>query len=77
MKAVAGRARVIDSSDPRVRAESFAPGEDETPHRVVDLEGRWPPDVYSLGHVALPFSPLDSLYGGPDAPPGAGRGRAG
>ncbi|MCB1732021.1 MAG: hypothetical protein KDI21_16235, partial [Halieaceae bacterium] len=25
----------------------------------------WPADVYSLSHVALPFSPLDPVYGGP------------
>jgi hypothetical protein len=23
----------------------------------------WPPDVYSLSHVALPFAPDDPLYG--------------
>jgi alpha-beta hydrolase superfamily lysophospholipase len=27
--------------------------------------GRWPPSVYSLAHIALPFSPQDPLYGGP------------
>ena len=27
----------------------------------------WPKGVYSLSHVALPFSPNDPLYGGPDA----------
>jgi len=29
--------------------------------------GKWPRGVYSLSHVALPFSPLDPLYGGPQA----------
>jgi len=29
--------------------------------------GRWPPGVYSLAHIALPFSPEDPLYGGPHA----------
>jgi len=27
----------------------------------------WPPDVYSLSHVALPFAPNDPLYGGDQA----------
>jgi len=27
----------------------------------------WPDTVYSLSHVALPFSPEDPVYGGPDA----------
>jgi alpha-beta hydrolase superfamily lysophospholipase len=29
--------------------------------------GQWPQGVYSLAHIALPFSPQDPLYGGPDA----------
>jgi alpha-beta hydrolase superfamily lysophospholipase len=29
--------------------------------------GKWPQGVYSLSHVALPFSPFDPLYGGPQA----------
>jgi alpha-beta hydrolase superfamily lysophospholipase len=29
--------------------------------------GQWPRDVYSLAHIALPFSPEDPLYGGPQA----------
>jgi len=29
--------------------------------------GEWPRGVYSLSHVALPFSPLDPVYGGPQA----------
>lgn len=29
--------------------------------------GEWPPGVYSLAHVALPFSPIDPVYGGPQA----------
>jgi hypothetical protein len=27
----------------------------------------WPKGLYSLSHVALPISPKDPLYGGPDA----------
>ncbi len=30
---------------------------------AVDINQAWPPGVISLSHVALPFSPLDSLYG--------------
>jgi alpha-beta hydrolase superfamily lysophospholipase len=29
--------------------------------------GEWPPGIYSLAHVALPFSPRDPVYGGPSA----------
>lgn len=29
--------------------------------------GEWPLEVYSLAHVALPFSPRDPVYGGPAA----------
>jgi len=29
--------------------------------------GEWPPGIYSLAHVALPFSPSDPVYGGPAA----------
>lgn len=28
---------------------------------------RWPPGIFSLSHVALPFPPDDPVYGGPDA----------
>ena len=41
-----------------------------TVHGKVDFSapvklGEWPPDIYSLAHVALPFSPRDPVYGGP------------
>jgi len=36
------------------------------------LDVHWPPDVYSLSHVAPPFAPDDPLYGGPDAPESPG-----
>jgi alpha-beta hydrolase superfamily lysophospholipase len=33
----------------------------------------WPPQVYSLSHIAMPFAPDDSLYGGePDEKQGGG-----
>jgi hypothetical protein len=32
----------------------------------------WPPDVYSLSHVALPFPETDPLYGGAPEPPSPG-----
>ena len=31
------------------------------------LPERWPADVYSLAHIALPFAPEDPVYGGPRA----------
>jgi alpha-beta hydrolase superfamily lysophospholipase len=41
------------------------PGKTEV--TTADLGLRWPRDVYSLAHVALPFPPDDPLYGGRDA----------
>ncbi|MEO0575305.1 MAG: alpha/beta fold hydrolase [Pseudomonadota bacterium] len=37
-----------------------------TPSHQHDV-GEWPAGVYSLSHVALPISPDDPVYGGPDA----------
>jgi alpha-beta hydrolase superfamily lysophospholipase len=34
--------------------------------------GSWPPGVYSLAHIAIPFTPRDPVYGGPDAPASPG-----
>lgn len=45
------------------RTAAHGGGEDSAP---VSL-GEWPPDVYSLAHVSLPFSPRDPVYGGPEA----------
>ena len=36
-------------------------GEDSV--TVTELGLSWPDDVYSLSHIALPFSPDDPLYG--------------
>jgi len=45
----------------------WLPGADEAIEN--DLGSVWPPDVFSLSHVALPFPPGDPLYGGrPDTP---------
>lgn len=45
-----------------VVARTMPPGATSTTDEALDL--RYPPDVYSLSHVALPFPPEDSLYGG-------------
>ena len=34
-----------------------------TEPETVPVEAAWPPGVYSLSHVALPFPPDDPLYG--------------
>jgi len=61
----------IDGSE-RVFALTRAHGDSAAkPSRVV-LQARWPADVYSVGHIALPFSPMDPLYGGPQAPKSPG-----
>ena len=39
---------------------------------VCDTGLKWPNDVYSLSHVALPFPPDDPVYGGEQAAPSAG-----
>jgi alpha-beta hydrolase superfamily lysophospholipase len=39
--------------------------------RLEELGGGWPPRLYSLSHVALPFAPDDPLYGDGDPLPGA------
>lgn len=44
-----------------VEERTAAPG--ATAARVRPLGLSWPPDVYSLSHVALPFPPADALYG--------------
>ena len=40
---------------------SRAAGEDSV--TTTELGLSWPDDVYSLSHIALPFSPDDPLYG--------------
>jgi len=42
-------------------------GVGEQEHTTQPLDLRWPRDVYSLAHVALPFAPDDPVYGGPQA----------
>ncbi|HET6565105.1 MAG TPA: alpha/beta hydrolase, partial [Xanthomonadales bacterium] len=41
---------------------SWPPGQAGPSVQPLDL--RWPRDIYSLTHVALPFPPTDRLYGG-------------
>ena len=41
--------------------------EGETKIRTTGLGMRWPTNLYSLSHVALPFSPDDPVNGGRDA----------
>ncbi len=45
-------------------------GRTEVVEEPLGLE--WPRGVYSLSHIALPISPTDPLYGGPDALPSPG-----
>jgi alpha-beta hydrolase superfamily lysophospholipase len=50
-----------------VVARTRVPGVDETSIESLDLD--WPRQVYSLSHVAIPFSPEDPVYGaGPQLP---------
>lgn len=45
----------------RVVAETRDAGSDSITHEPLNLE--WPKGIYSLSHVAIPFSPDDPLYG--------------
>jgi alpha-beta hydrolase superfamily lysophospholipase len=50
----------------RVVAYTTAAGDDAQSMTSKQLN-EWPQSIYSLSHVALPISPTDPLYGGPDA----------
>ena len=47
----------------RVVARKFVPGKEH--YSDLTYLDEWPLDIYSLAHVALPFSPDDPIYGGP------------
>jgi alpha-beta hydrolase superfamily lysophospholipase len=51
----------VDKTSLEVVARSKRPGADEPQLAPLDLE--WPRNVFSLSHVALPFSPDNWLYG--------------
>ena len=64
---------LVTSDDPQSRtvvARTLVHGDEQ--EKRVELDARWPLGVYSLGHIALPFSPMDPLYGGRDAPESPG-----
>ncbi len=46
----------------QVMMRSWHPGKDSPSDSAIGLS--WPDDLYSLAHVALPFSPGDPVYGG-------------
>jgi len=48
--------------DPDLAAVMRTPGSDT--QKVCDTGLQWPPAIYSLSHVALPFPPDDLYYGG-------------
>jgi hypothetical protein len=56
---------ITNKSDksPQVLARTKMHGRDEISE--ITLGQQWPEDVFSLAHLALPFSPQDHLYGGP------------
>jgi alpha-beta hydrolase superfamily lysophospholipase len=56
---------VVTNENPQSRkviVRSQRPGESEPSDLDIGLS--WPEDLYSLAHVALPFPPQDTLYGG-------------
>jgi alpha-beta hydrolase superfamily lysophospholipase len=56
--------------DERVVVRSWAPG--QAAYVQADTGLRWPPRIYSLSHVALPFPGDDPLYGSVGKAEGAG-----
>src|SRR4249919_932961 len=52
---------VAAEDDPTVMARTRAPGASNVQVQPTGL--RYPPDVYSLSHIAVPFPPDDLLYG--------------
>jgi alpha-beta hydrolase superfamily lysophospholipase len=59
-----------DVVDGQVELKSWQAGEPDA--TSVPLGLSWPDDLFSLTHVALPFPPGDSLYGGKPASPSPG-----
>jgi hypothetical protein len=59
-----------DETDKSMIAVSRMPGSSAI--EVCDTDLTWPPGVYSLSHVALPFPPDDPVYGGGAAGPSPG-----
>jgi alpha-beta hydrolase superfamily lysophospholipase len=55
-----------ESNDSR-RAVAYTTRRGESSPSVTRNLIDWPAEVYSLSHVALPFSPSDPVYGGPEA----------
>jgi len=56
---------VVTNENPQSRkvvVRSQAPGQPAPTD--IDIGLSWPEDIYSLAHVALPFPPEDTLYGG-------------
>ena len=51
-----------DADSAEVLARRWRPGSQQEEEEIIGL--RWPDDVYSLSHVALPFPPDDTIYGG-------------
>jgi len=49
------------SNNKQIAAISREPGASETVEQQLDLA--WPPGVYAISHVAIPFSPDDPVYG--------------
>lgn len=60
----------VNQSSPDTISVHWPPGERTATRVSTGL--KWPPDVYSLSHVALPFPPDDLVYGGYPAGPGPG-----
>jgi hypothetical protein len=50
-----------DPSNNALAVQTLAAGETEA--LVEDTKMRWPAEIYSLSHIAIPFRPDDVLYG--------------
>ncbi len=51
----------VDANSKQVAARRWGPG--GVPLGTDELDAAWPTGVYSLSHLAIPFSPDDPVYG--------------
>jgi hypothetical protein len=66
------RVSIITNTGPTslaVEERERAAGEAKLTKKAIGIS--WPPEFYSLAHIALPFAPDDPVYGAVDPPSGA------
>ena len=56
---------VTNENEQSRRVVAWRNDPDNPAEKLTDYRSEWPAGIYSLSHVALPFSPEDPVYGGP------------